>query len=127
MDNAKKIGDRIKEERIRLGINQTKAAEVVGVRREMWGRYERGSVPGDLVADKLHKAGFDVDYIFTGIRSQAYEQSSQTTGLISDAERIAGMYAMLSESSQRVLIDTARRLRELELLLKTELDKNEKT
>lgn len=115
MDNAKKVGERIKEERIRLGINQTKAAEIVGVRREMWGRYERGSVPGDLVADKLHKVGFDVDYIFTGLRSQVYEQAAQTPGLISDAERIAGIYAMLSGSSQRVLMDMAKQLRILEM------------
>ena len=67
MDRDKKIGERLKQERVRLGFNQTVAAKKVGVSREMWGRYEKGAAkPRDVVESKLQGAGFDVDYIFTG-------------------------------------------------------------
>ena len=51
------------------GLNGEEAAKKVGVRREMWGRYERGALPQRSVAASLSAAGFDVEYIFTGISS----------------------------------------------------------
>ena len=40
----------------------------------MWGRYERGSLPKRDTTDSLASAGFDVDYIFTGIPAAARTQ-----------------------------------------------------
>ncbi len=65
------IGKRLREERIKLGYTQEEAAKIVGVRREMWGRYERGSLPKRDTTDSLANAGFDVAYIFTGIPAVA--------------------------------------------------------
>ena len=84
MDRDKKIGERLKQERVRLGFNQTVAAKKVGVSREMWGRYEKGAAkPRDVVESKLQGAGFDVDYIFTGIPAVAYEKSIADAGISS--------------------------------------------
>ena len=66
MNRVKKIGERLKQERKRLGLSQVEAGRAVGVSNVMWGRYERGAVMGVDVESKLQGAGFDVDYIFTG-------------------------------------------------------------
>ena len=85
MDRDKKIGERLKQERVRLGFNQTVAAKKVGVSREMWGRYEKGAAkPRDVVESKLQGAGFDVDYIFTGIPAVAYEKTIADAGISSN-------------------------------------------
>jgi transcriptional regulator with XRE-family HTH domain len=62
----------LKEERIRLGLTQAKAAELCGVRREAWGQYERGSVvPGAQVLFRFVSHGADAGFIFTGERLEA--------------------------------------------------------
>ncbi|MFZ1418230.1 MAG: transcriptional regulator [Burkholderiaceae bacterium] len=122
---------RLKEQ---LGLHTDKdVASALGLQAKAFNaRKRRGAFPDSEVLTLKHQKpelNLDVDYIFTGIRSAVYDANiklAETHPLIADVERLAGIYAMLSESSQRVLIDTARRLRELELLLKTELDKNEK-
>ena len=61
-------GRRIFEERERLGLSQQEAAKAVGVRREMWAKYEAGSEPGAKVLAGMAAAGADVQYILTGQR-----------------------------------------------------------
>ncbi|WP_431287495.1 helix-turn-helix transcriptional regulator [Roseateles chitinivorans] len=58
-------GERIKEERARLGLSQQQAAEVAGVRREMWAKYEAGSEPGAKALAGMAAAGVDVIYVLT--------------------------------------------------------------
>lgn len=61
------VGERLKETRKSLGLNQAEIAEAVGVTREYWGRCERGaSVPGGEVLAALAQEGADVLYILTG-------------------------------------------------------------
>ena len=67
--NRTMLGERLKQERKRLGLTQSAAGNAVGVTDTMWGRYERGAVMGVDVESKLQGAGFDVDYIFTGFRT----------------------------------------------------------
>jgi transcriptional regulator with XRE-family HTH domain len=63
------IAERIKEERVRLGLLQEQAGANTGVSREMWGRYERGkAVPGSDVLSMFAAIGADADYIVTGKR-----------------------------------------------------------
>jgi len=62
--------ERLKTARKDLGLNQAEAAELCGVSREMWGKYERGiAVPGGEVLFAFAAAGADVQYILTGISS----------------------------------------------------------
>ncbi|BCB28414.1 hypothetical protein SKTS_33000 [Sulfurimicrobium lacus] len=66
MDESSLFAKRLKEERKRLGLSQAQAGEAVGVSREMWGKYERGAMPGGDVFIALKKAGFDVPTILAG-------------------------------------------------------------
>ena len=79
-------GSRLQEERKKLGLTQAGAAKKVGVRREMWGRYERGALPQRSVAASLSAAGFDVEYIFTGVsRAMRAQLNSQQACAIHSA------------------------------------------
>lgn len=79
-------GNRLQEERKKLGLTQAEAAKKVGVRREMWGRYERGALPQRSVAASLSAAGFDVEYIFTGVsRAMRAQLNSQQACAIHSA------------------------------------------
>lgn len=69
--NALELGQRIREERERLGWSQQAAANAAGVRREMWAKYEAGSEPGAKALSGMAKSGMDVVYLLTGQRSQA--------------------------------------------------------
>lgn len=60
-------GERIAEERKRLGLSQANAAELCGVSREMWGKYERGKAAmGTEVLSRFVLAGSDARYVLTG-------------------------------------------------------------
>ncbi len=74
------FSDRLKEIRMSLDFkSQAEVAEMVGVSREMWGKYERGiAMPGSEVLIKLSRLGFDVGYIISG----------QRTPVISDEEML---------------------------------------
>lgn len=66
-------GDRIKEERIRLGFkSQAQAAERFGVTRETWSRYETDKLEmGQDVFSRFIDAGADAGYIVTGLHGYA--------------------------------------------------------
>lgn len=59
-------GKRLKSLRETRGWSQQAAANLVGVRREMWAKYEVGAEPGAKVLAALAAEGVDVDYILTG-------------------------------------------------------------
>lgn len=84
----------MKEERVRLGLKQADAAELCGVSREIWGRYERGAaVPGGEVLFSFANAGADVQFVLTGEHSvgAALQQSSSVQIDVSRLERITEM------------------------------------
>lgn len=60
------FGKRLREERKRLGLSQATAGTSAGVSREMWGKYERGAMPGGDVLLCLAQSDFDMVYLFTG-------------------------------------------------------------
>ncbi|WP_172657008.1 helix-turn-helix domain-containing protein [Collimonas arenae] len=65
-------GERLREERDRLGFTQQEMADQMGVRREMSSRYERGqAVPGGDALAALALAGGDIQYVLTGQRSNS--------------------------------------------------------
>ncbi len=64
------IGERLKEERLRLGYNQTDFAQLAGVTKNSQINYENDSRhPDTLYLRAINEAGADVNYIITGIRS----------------------------------------------------------
>lgn len=62
------LGHRILEERERLDLSQLEASKAVGIRREMWAKYEAGAEPGAKALAGMASIGADVQYILTGQR-----------------------------------------------------------
>ncbi|WP_133598678.1 helix-turn-helix domain-containing protein [Tepidicella xavieri] len=80
---------RLSEERKRLGLTQAAAAEICGVSREMWGKYERGAAsPGCDVVAKFAAAGADVTYILTGRRERPASELTDRARLLAAIEAI---------------------------------------
>lgn len=87
------IGDRLKEERSRLGLSQTDLAAVGGVGKTTQINYEKGSGSPDArylaaAADR----GVDVLYVVTGVRlpAQADQLSPEGAELLHLAQKING-------------------------------------
>ncbi|MDU1170734.1 MAG: helix-turn-helix transcriptional regulator [Citrobacter freundii] len=63
-------GERLKEERVRLGLSQAALGEIGGVRKQAQLNYEKGERnPDSAYLSAIAKFGADIQYIVTGIRS----------------------------------------------------------
>lgn len=63
------IGNRLKEERERLGLNQTELGDIGKASRKTQFSYESdASSPSADYLERLYKAGVDVGYVITGVR-----------------------------------------------------------
>ncbi|GEM_PF-1783596 len=82
MNIDSQFGERLKIERKRLNYSQQAAADLVGVSREMWGKYERGSKPGADVIKKMSVSGFNVQYLLVGEHTLAVEISVEEIELL---------------------------------------------
>ncbi|WP_434629487.1 helix-turn-helix domain-containing protein [Chromobacterium sp. CV08] len=85
------IGDRLREERIRLGYTQQDGAKLADVGYTTYMAYEAGrSYPNAESLNLLHLNGFDVLYVVTGVRNEAAlsnEDSSLLAALNQTDER----------------------------------------
>lgn len=63
----------MRELRLAKGWSQQEAADLAGVRREMWAKYEAGAEPGARALAALAEAGFDALYVLTGKRAKPVE------------------------------------------------------
>ena len=61
-------GLRIRQERDKRDWSQQQAADAVGIRREMWAKYEAGAEPGAKALTGMAVVNVDVLYILTGQR-----------------------------------------------------------
>lgn len=76
------IGDRLREERERLGYSQVRFAEIGGVQRRAQVRYEADErSPDGRYFEELAKYGVDVGYVITGRSSAAYPHVVQCNQL----------------------------------------------
>lgn len=65
------IGNRIKDERKRLGLSQDAFAKIVGVHRRTQINYESGArEPDTTYLEAISKAGVDVGYVLTGVSEE---------------------------------------------------------
>lgn len=72
------IGQRLKEERERLGYQPIQIAQLIGVPEEEYVSQEMGeSDPGIFNMTKLHSCGFDVMFIITGTRYRPVQEESE--------------------------------------------------
>ncbi len=64
------IGERLKEERLRLGYSQTKFGKLGDVTKNSQISYENNTrYPDALYFQAINDAGVDINYIITGIRT----------------------------------------------------------
>ncbi|MDH0648069.1 helix-turn-helix domain-containing protein [Pseudomonas sp. GD03858] len=97
------IGERLREERSRLGLSQTDLATVGGVGKTTQINYEKGSgSPDARYLSAAAAQGVDVLYVVTGERKR--EPSASLTA--SEANVLA-CYRKLSPADQNVLERTA--------------------
>lgn len=77
------VGNRLKEERLRLDLTQAQAAERCHVTREQWNRYEKGAMPGGQVLADLLQLGVDVVYVLSGAaQGQAMQLQADELDLV---------------------------------------------
>lgn len=62
------IGERLKQERLRLGLSQTALAALVGTTKKSQISYEKGVMPDAGYLSWLALSGADIQYIVTGQR-----------------------------------------------------------
>lgn len=100
------VGERLREARKDLGLNQAEIAELAGVSREYWGRMERGaSVPGGEVLAALALRGADVTYILTGQRSG--EAVPAAPALTPRQQALLDNYEHTDEAGKKIIEGTA--------------------
>lgn len=97
------IGERLKEERNRVGANQTVFAEQCGVTKNTQLAYEKGERSPDAnYLAAASTAGIDVLYVVTG------ERKPQPADSISAREAtLLGFFRQLPENEQANLVRTA--------------------
>lgn len=100
------IGQRLKEERDRLGYNQTEFAALGGAAKNSQYNYEKGErSPDSEYLAAIAKAGADVLYIVTG------ERTPRITGELSvDEVELLSSYRVISEDDRKSLSKLARAL-----------------
>lgn len=91
------IGDRIREERSRLGLSQEAFGDIGGVKKFAQSNYERSKRhPDTAYLEKISRAGVDVLYVITGKR----QTSENGPGLI-DADFLAEIAERLDQIIQQ--------------------------
>ncbi len=88
MSKDKNIGLRLKEERKRLGKNQTDFASFCGFSRRTQVKYEQGeSDPDELYLFKASELGVDIGYVLDGIKTN-YDAVHTDISALPKAQRL---------------------------------------
>jgi transcriptional regulator with XRE-family HTH domain len=98
------FSDRLREERKRLGLNQTEFATLAGVTVDSQGNYERGTRKPDsdyLIA--MHAQGVDVGFLFSGVRTNGDTQAP-TDAATPRKRRLSGPAPVPADQEDAVLV-----------------------
>ncbi|SEH04323.1 helix-turn-helix domain-containing protein [Candidatus Venteria ishoeyi] len=107
-------GERLRQEREKLGINQEDMGKIGGVNRLTQGKYERDQrEPTRGYLAKIAEAGVDIQYLITGKRSQPDPET----------EKMTELFEGLNESQQREILSNIQDKKLLNQLLKQLPDK----
>ncbi|ANY90456.1 transcriptional repressor DicA [Pseudomonas putida] len=91
------VGDRLREERVRLNLSQEDLAQAGGVNRNTQGSYERGvRNPDTAYLLAVAELGVEVDFVLFGKRSL-------DSGLDPEETQIIEQYRHIPEQDQRAL------------------------
>lgn len=103
-----KINERLKEERLRLGFNQTDFGRIGGVQLKAQSNYENGSrVPDASYLAALAEHGVDVNYVITGNRAVSEEKLREEFGLMISAYRLIEKETKKSNATDKQKADAA--------------------
>lgn len=99
------FAERLREERQRVGLNQTDFAEAGGVKRDAQQNYENGSRrPDSSYLEAVAALGVDVTYILTGKRNASQLSADEEVLLAGyrslDAKGRAGVLGMIGGMTQ---------------------------
>lgn len=93
------FGERLREERERIGLNQDKFGELGGVNRNSQANYEKGTrKPDAAYLAAVAAEGVDVLYVLTGQRTPGKEE-----GLSVREQTVLQNYRALSEDDQAAM------------------------
>ena len=96
---ADRIGERLREERERLGLNQTDFGKLLGVSRGSQKNYELGASSLDLkYVAALEDNGVDAAYVMTGRRSTPLGQRFTPA-----EEELINQYRSITSSDQEAI------------------------
>lgn len=99
---AREVGDRLRDERLRLSYKQEDFAQIGGVNRNTQGSYERGDRHPDTVyLARIARVGVDVAYVITG-RKTAIAESALAEQEREVLEYFRGMSDYNKESIRRM-------------------------
>jgi len=102
------FGKRLKEERIKLGLNQAEAAEKCGFSREMWGKWERGeNRPSSEKLFSFSKIGIDIDYVMHGRRGETAAMLSES--LSAEEKELLTLFREAAAADCEMILMVARR------------------
>lgn len=108
MKEVSTFGNRLKEQRKKLGLTQAKIAEKCGISMRMWGDYERDKYqPRSETLFLLAKEGIDIDYVMTG--NAAENTFRQPKNSLNNKElELLTLFRQASELGQAVILSAAR-------------------
>jgi transcriptional regulator with XRE-family HTH domain len=96
---ADRVGERLREERERLGLNQTDFGVLLGVSRGTQKNYELGASSLDLrYVTALEERGVDAAYVLTGRRSTPLGQLFSAS-----EEELINQFRIISDDDQKAI------------------------
>ena len=96
---ADQVGERLREERERLGLNQTEFGALLGVSRSTQKNYELGANSLDLrYVSALEECGVDAAFVLTGRRSTRLGQL-----FTPEEEKLIKQYRSISPFDQEAI------------------------
>lgn len=97
------IGDRLKEERERLGFNQTEFSAVAGASKNSQYNYEKGDRSPDAnYLAAIAEKGVDILYVVTGERKPQAADS-----ITADASELLKLFEHVGDADRQVLMRMA--------------------
>lgn len=108
MKEVSTFGNRLKEQRKKLGLTQAEIAEKCGISMRMWGDYERDKYqPRSETLFILAKEGIDIDYVMTGIAAENVFRQPENSLTDKELELLV-LFRQASDLGQAVILSAAR-------------------
>lgn len=103
------LGERLKEERNRLGFNQTEFAELVGASYKSQLRWEKDeSAPGADALGVWAGIGLDVLYVVTGQRSVLLSHDLDIPKMSSERQELMDAFDEMTPEQRRAILEVGK-------------------